>query len=479
MATNYYKNTTSNDNSTATDIESLYATARVSIADANMKEKYYDSSTLTDIATKFAIPPSGSNFDKMTPPDTYYRNSTSYSPLILVKKGCAPHIETDLQRSGATTKVIDGPGHFHNYTVDRRSSSGYRIYDQYTSDSEKRNKIFSSDVCVAEDFYLGEKSGFYGISKPDTSDVDVPSGVSAPIKFFFQCCAGGGGGGGSSMSYASGGGGAGASICGVADVTETGSISWTLGYWGYGGSKGDKNNCGNGGDGDYATLISRSATEMTSGNVYYYFFKSITMKGGKGGGAGRNPGGTGGAGAGNPTYNFGLVRYWNTAIINGNTGQVIAVTSSLEVLTYPSIAPTISMNQWLKPSSVFDINVEQGLYSGADYSVYPYLYEQDDIFITDYFSGASGGAYNGNAGNRNPLTATFTPDIIFAASNSAFAGGGSRGGGASGMGIGSVHGGADAGPGGGGNGRPTAGNIFDPGQAGFHGGNAQLQLYFY
>ena len=78
MATNYYKNTTSNDNSTATDIESLYATARVSIADANMKEKYYDSSTLTDVATKFAIPPAGFNLDKMTPPDTYYRNISSY-----------------------------------------------------------------------------------------------------------------------------------------------------------------------------------------------------------------------------------------------------------------------------------------------------------------------------------------------------------------------------------------------------------------
>jgi hypothetical protein len=166
----------------------------------------------------------------MTPSGTYYRNDTSYRPLTLIRKGCAPHIETDLSRSDATTKVIDGPGHFHNYTVTLKDGGGYRIYDQYTSDADKRSKIFSSDVCVLEDFYRSKRSGFYDLSKADTEDVTMPSGVSTPIKFFFQCCAGGGGGGGSSMSYASGGGGAGASLCGVVDLTETDSISWTLGW---------------------------------------------------------------------------------------------------------------------------------------------------------------------------------------------------------------------------------------------------------
>lgn len=444
MAVNYYYQ--------GKNLEDVCATARVSIAPDTVKGKYYNNGS--DIALKFAIPPEGSHLYKMSSRDLDI--SKAYQPLLLLEKGKAPHIETDLKRSGATTYTLTQNGSsYATYTI-TYTQSQYKIYKHSGSAD-----TFKDPSCVLDDFRPGMKS-IAGKAPELIATINLPSGVS-PVgrKIYLECCGAGGGGGGSSGSTASGGGGSAACVSGIVNLAAGADLTITLGPWGSGGSSGNKNNTTNGGDGGYAALTFRSSTSISQNNgIYYYAYKTIVLYGGCGGSRGGSSHGLMGAG--------GSIKRF-----------------------YGSIGYRKDGNQAIIVNSVFNgdgaIGIDQGFFSDAAYEEFIIDGEVGahpvariaSFYTLDDWSGVSGGDVNHNAQNQYPLSCNLTPNVSISSGSGTFSGGGQYGGGASGMGVGSQHRGQDPGPGGGGNGRPSAASVTNPGEAGFHGGTACCKLYFY
>jgi hypothetical protein len=437
----------------STTLHNYCALARTSIAPTSAKGKYYDGTT--DIATQFAIAPAGSHLEAQNW-NTYYYNDTAYAPLKLIKKGFAPHVETNLKRSGAKAYTLDhGSNAYRTYNIVRNSSNYVIKYFTGSSDT------FSSSACVLEDFYRHSTSQNSGTTATSLTTISMDSGVSAPGRIYVEMCGAGGGGGGSSGSYASGGGGGAGSVSLILDLTEGDSWSVTMGPWGSGGARGNTSNCTAGSAGSYATITVRSSTEITSSNIYYYTYKSIVASGGGGGGRGGSANGSGGSGAGYPTAAYGICDYYFVRINNNVVCRTELISLSTGTVTTGYVRDT-------------------GLTGSVDgESVSTSIFENHAFYVLDYWGGGTGGTETADAGGKSPLSQTICSGITIASGSGTFAGGGKYGGGASGMGIGSVHSGADPGPGGGGNGRPKLWHLTSPGTAGFRGGTARCTFYCY